>query len=255
MASTRKSLQDASVNVSESMGARESELAAALSPVPAAKDVGRERVRGFGRIDVQQVMADPGQPREVFSEEGLEQLARSLEEKGQLSPIRVRWSDEQKKWIIIAGERRYRATLRAGLPTIECYFHEGDMTHSEILEQQLIENCLREDLLPIEEARAFEQLRQLNGWTQKELAQALRVSASRVTRVLALLKLAPMCKTKSTPARYRRERVTNCPSSPVAISSDVWPTKSPEETPPASEWPARFVSDAAGKNPSRGELA
>src|SRR5690606_25805356 len=88
-----------------------------------------------------------------------------------------------------SGERRYRATKLAGLPTIECHFHEGELTKSDILEQQLIENLLREDLRPIEEAKAFVQLLELNGWTGKELAEALRVNPSKITRALALLKL------------------------------------------------------------------
>src|SRR5205085_642485 len=64
-----------------------------------------------------------------------------------------------------------------------------ELTHSEVLEQQLIENCLREDLQPIEEAEAFASLMKLNGWTGKRVAQALRVHPSRVSRALALLKL------------------------------------------------------------------
>jgi ParB family chromosome partitioning protein len=148
-------------------------------------------LRNFGRIDVKQVMADPIQPREQFPEEAIERLAKSIREKGQLSPIRVRWSEEHAKWVIIAGERRWRATLRAGLSTIECYFHEADIEPTEILEQQLIENCLREDLRPTEEARAFQKLIDLNGWSQRELAAALRVSETRVTRTLSLLKLPP----------------------------------------------------------------
>ena len=66
-------------------------------------------------------------------------MAQSIREKGQLCPIRVRWSEKKDAWIIIAGERRWQATKRAALPTIECYFHEEDLTHSDILEQQRIE--------------------------------------------------------------------------------------------------------------------
>ena len=189
MASTRSTLENVAGNLAESMGVRPETTPTRLSPVASPKDAGRRPLRSFGRIDVQQVMADPGQPREEFSADGIERLAKSIQEKGQLSPIRVRWSDEQRKWVIIAGERRWRATLRAGLPTIECYFHEGELAPSEILEQQLIENCLREDLQPTEEAHAFEQLMRLNDWSQKELAAALRVSETRVTRALSLLKL------------------------------------------------------------------
>ena len=72
---------------------------------------------------------------------------------------------------------------------IDCCFDEGELTASQVLEQQLIENCLREDLQPIEEARAFASLIELNAWTGKEVAEALRIHPSRVSRALALLKL------------------------------------------------------------------
>jgi ParB family chromosome partitioning protein len=142
-----------------------------------------------GKIDIDKVMPDPNQPRGLFSDEAMERLAQSIREKGQLSAIRVRWSEEHGKWIIIAGERRWRATKCAGLPTVDCYFHEGQLTKSEVLQQQLIENCLRQDLQPLEEARAFSTLMQLNGWNAKQLAEALRLAPSKISRTLALLRL------------------------------------------------------------------
>jgi ParB family chromosome partitioning protein len=146
-------------------------------------------VRNFGRVDIDLVEPDPDQPRLEFSEEAIERLAQSIRDKGQLTPIRVRWSAELEKWVIISGERRWRATRRAGLPVIECYFHEGDLNRSEILEQQLIENLLREDLSPIEEAKAYRSLIELNSWTGKQVADALRIPPSKVSRNLALLQL------------------------------------------------------------------
>jgi ParB family chromosome partitioning protein len=189
MASTRSTLEAVADHLAESIGVRSTDSQPQMSPISSPKDAGRRPLRQFGRIDVGQVMADPNQPREAFLEEGIERLAKSIQEKGQLSPIRVRWSDERRKWMIVAGERRWRASLRAGLPTIQCYFHEAELAPSEILEQQLIENCLREDLRPTEEAKAFQRLMQLNSWNQKKLATALRISETRVTRVLSLLKL------------------------------------------------------------------
>ena len=138
---------------------------------------------------IDHVIPDPEQPRVEFSEEALERLAKSIRDKGQLSPIHVRWSSDFTKWIIISGERRWRATKRAGLSTIECHFHEKELPESEILEQQLIENLLREDLQPIEEARAFQKLMRMNNWNGKQLAEALRITPSKVTRGLALLRL------------------------------------------------------------------
>src|SRR5262249_46989610 len=99
------------------------------------------------------------------------------------------WSDDHGRWLIISGDRRWRAVKRAGLAEVECYFHEEELTPSEILEQQLIENCLREDLQPVEEARALASLMKLNGWSGKDVARGLRVHPSRVSRALALMRL------------------------------------------------------------------
>lgn len=189
MASPRETLNANSMNMQESMGVRQAELRPVLAPVPAKKDTGRRPLRNVGKVAISQVMPDPAQPRTEFSEEALERLAMSIRDKGQLSPIRVRWSESMEKWIIISGERRWRATQRAGLGEIDCCFDEGNPNPSEIIEEQLIENCLREDLQPIEEAQAFAALMKLNGWTGKEVSEALRVHPSRVSRALALLKL------------------------------------------------------------------
>lgn len=189
MASTRNLLERVGGNVAESIGARVVDQRPRLSPVPLDRDAGRRPLRTVGLIEIDKVIPDPKQPREEFTDEALERLAQSIREKGQLSPIRVRWSDEAGKWVIISGERRWRATRRAGLSTIDCHFHEGDLTQSEVLEQQLIENLLREDLRPVEEARAFSVLLDINGWNGKQLAEALRVPASKVSRALALLRL------------------------------------------------------------------
>ncbi len=189
MANTRNVLERIKGNLDESMGVRTHDARPQLSPVPSSRDIGRRALRNFGTLAIENVIADPDQPRTEFDPDEIERLAGSIRDKGQLHPIRVRWSDAHGKWIIISGERRYRATKHAGLPTIECHFQEGELTQTDILEQQLIENLLREDLKPLEEAKAFNQLLTLNGWTGKELADTLKVNPSKVTRSLALLKL------------------------------------------------------------------
>ena len=189
MSSTRQTLERIGAHLEESLGVREQDRRPKLSPTPLSRDAGRRPLRNVGRVDINQVVPDPEQPRVDFPEEALERLAQSIRDKGQLSAIRVRWSEALGKWVIISGERRWRASKRAGLATIDCYFHEGEPSKSEVLEEQLIENCLREDLQPIEEARAFAALMDLNGWNGKELAEALRVPPAKVSRALALLKL------------------------------------------------------------------
>ena len=189
MASVRDMLEQVGGNLDESMGVRSVDLRPTLTPVPDPKDVGRRPLRNVGRVDVTQVVPDPDQPRAEFTEEALDRLADSIRDKGQLAPIRVRWSAELAKWVIIAGERRWRATRRAGLATIDCVFVDGELSRGELLAQQLIENLLREDLKPVEEAKAFRGLLALNEWSGKQLAEALRVPQSKVTRSLALLEL------------------------------------------------------------------
>lgn len=191
MANTRAVLEEVGDHLDESMGIRQSNdtTRIKLSPVVSPRDIGRRPLKSFGRVDIEMIVPDPSQPRGEFSDEAIQQLARSINAKGQLHPIRVRWSDALEKWIIISGERRWRATKEAGLPTIECYFQTGDPTPSEILEQQLVENLLREDLKPMEQAQAFSQLMELNGWNGKQTAEALHISPSKVSRSLALLDL------------------------------------------------------------------
>jgi len=189
MASTRDTLAQIDEQLAESMGVRPCRGPVRLSPTPRPQDIGRRPTGGFGRIAIDQVVPDPQQPRAEFSEEAIDRLAASIRDQGQLTPIRVRWSDGLKKWLIIAGERRWRATKHAGLATIECYFHEQELSRSQVLEQQLIENLLREDLKPVEEARAFIELMKINDWTGKQVAAALCIPASKVSRSRALLRL------------------------------------------------------------------
>lgn len=189
MSNTRNTLERIQSKLDESMGVRANDTRPQLSPVPNAKDVGRRALRNFGTLAIDSVIPDPEQPRTEFDEDEIARLAKSITEKGQLHPIHVRWSEEHAKWIIISGERRFRATRVAGLPTINCQFQERELSKTQILEQQLIENLLREDLKPIEEAKAFNELIKLNGWTGKELGEAIRVNPSKITRSLSLLKL------------------------------------------------------------------
>ncbi len=175
--------------LNESLGRRSQDSRPVLSPVPSPRDVGRRPLRGFGRIETRQVMPDPAQPRTEFDPEAITVLADNLKAKGQLHPIHVRWSEEFGCWLIISGERRWRAACEAKLSTVDCFFHEQPLSPGEVLELQLIENLLREDLRPLEEAQAFQSLMELNGWNGKQVAEALRLPPSKVSRSLALLDL------------------------------------------------------------------
>ena len=196
MAKTRSILESVENHLDESIGLRSTESRPQLSPIASPKDIGRRSHRSFGRIEIDRIRPDPKQPRTEFEEDALERLAASIRDKGQLAPIRVRWSEVDICWLIISGERRWRAAQRAGLTVIDCYFSEQPMNPTQLLEEQLIENLLREDLQPLEEAESFRKLMEVNGWNGKQLAEALRIHPTRVSRSLALLKLPHEMRTR-----------------------------------------------------------
>ena len=107
---------------------------------------------GVVEIELEKIFPNPDQPRKTFDEDKLIDLAESIREHGVLQPILVAPRDD--KFMIIAGERRYRASGRAGLKTIPALIRELD--DEKIMELALIENVQRDDLTPIEEARAYE---------------------------------------------------------------------------------------------------
>jgi ParB family chromosome partitioning protein len=250
MASTRQTFDALSGNLQESMGVRQTDVCPLLAPAPAKRDLGRRPLRNVCRIAVSRVIPDPNQPRSDFEEAELEGLTLSIRDKGQLCPIRVRWSEEFEKWVIISGERRWRAIQRAGLTEIDCYFEEGDLAPSEVLEQQLIENCQRKDLRPIDEAEAFASLIKFNGLTGKQIAEALHIQPSRVTRALALLKLPEDIQAQVSlgeiPARtaYELSRLTNAKKQAELVELAVAGSLPPEKA-------ARAVRQRLGKAKAR----
>ena len=108
--------------------------------------------RSAALISLERIERDPDQPREEFDEEGLARLARSLRERGQLQPIRVRWDEGRGVYVILAGERRWRAARMAGLAELQCVVHDGDLSSDDRLVLALVENALRDDLKPVEQA-------------------------------------------------------------------------------------------------------
>lgn len=182
-------------NMNESLGVRlmtpESQAVAEKVIPGVSPEDGRTRDRQAGHMELDRIMPDPDQPRKTFTEESLQQLAQSLKTAGQLQPIRVRWNADHAKWVIISGERRYRAAIIAGLKTIACLFVDRPLTESEIRQESLIENLLREDLRPIEAAQGYRQLMEMNGWTIQQVAEALNITKGTVSKSLSLLKLPP----------------------------------------------------------------
>jgi ParB family chromosome partitioning protein len=140
-------------------------------------------------IRLDRIVPDPGQPRTEFDPDALARLADSLKQRGQLQPIRVRWDDALDRYVVVVGERRYRAAGLAGMETIACVVTTGSASSEDLLEDQLVENALREDLRPIEQARAYRSLLTARGLTRRELADRLQIGHASITRALALLEL------------------------------------------------------------------
>ena len=126
------------------------------------------------------------QPRYVFDDKAIEELAASIKEKGMLQPILVREIGTDR-FQIVAGERRWRAAQKAGIHDVPVVVR--DLSDSEVLELAIIENIQREDLSPVEEAKAYHNLMQEFGYTQETVAVHVGKSRSHVANLLRLLTL------------------------------------------------------------------
>src|SRR5713226_5238119 len=153
-------------------------LGALLSATPTADDILLE-------VPLDQIEASQSQPRKFFNPETLDELAASIRASGVIQPVIVR--RRGTGYQLIAGERRWRAARQAGLEHIPAIVREA--TDAQSLELALVENLLREDLNPIEEAEAYQKLLAQFGWIQEELAQRIGRDRSSIANSLRLLRL------------------------------------------------------------------
>lgn len=137
-------------------------------------------------LPVAEIEPDPNQPRRHFAEEALDELARSIAARGVIQPILVRPLGRDR-YQLVAGERRWRAAQRARLHEIPVIVRTLD--EKEVRALALIENLQREDLNPVEEARAYQRLADLDGMTQQEIASLVDKSRSHVANIMRLLAL------------------------------------------------------------------
>lgn len=137
------------------------------------------------KIPLSELRSNPYQPRLYFDEDALNELAESIKEHGVFQPIIVKKSI--KGYEIVAGERRVKASIRAGLKEIPAIIREFD--DADMMQIALLENLQRENLSPIEEAKAYSDLIQKLNITQEELAHRMGKSRSHVTNMLGLLRL------------------------------------------------------------------
>jgi len=136
-------------------------------------------------IQLDLIIANPFQPRKIFDEESLQELADSIKEHGILQPIAVR--KKARKFEIVAGERRYRACLLAGLEVIPVIIKE--LSDAQMMELAILENLQREDLTVIEEAEAYQSLMENLHLTQEELSKRLGKSRPHIANHVRLLAL------------------------------------------------------------------
>ena len=149
-------------------------------------DVSNQNLRQSDEIPIEFLHPNKNQPRKLFDEEKIDELSQSIKQKGLILPILVKKIDENN-YQIIAGERRWRASQKAGLHDVPVIIKNLD--DKEILEIALIENMQREDLNPIEEAEGIARLQDEFKYTQEELSNILGKSRPQISNTIRLLKL------------------------------------------------------------------
>ena len=140
----------------------------------------------LNEIPIEQIEPNPDQPRREFDETAMQELANSIQTMGIIAPITLRQVSENR-YQIIAGERRWRASQRAGLTSIPAYIRTAN--DESVMELALVENIQREDLNAIEIALAYEHLAEASGMTQERISERVGKSRTAVTNYMRLLKL------------------------------------------------------------------
>lgn len=158
----------------------------ALMPANAVK-IAQSNDNLVHEIEISKIKPNPQQPRSDFNDEALNELSVSISRLGLIQPITVR--EEAEGYMIISGERRYRASKLAGLKTIPAYVRKAD--DAQMLEMALVENIQREDLNAIEIAQSYQRLIDELNLSQEELADRVGKKRSTVTNYLRLMQLGP----------------------------------------------------------------
>ncbi|ACB86471.1 ParB/RepB/Spo0J family partition protein [Natranaerobius thermophilus] len=138
-------------------------------------------------LPIEQLEPNPHQPRKEFSDEALEELANSIKAHGVIQPIIV--VPQGNKYVIVAGERRYRAAKQADLATIPAIIK--DFSETQMMQIALLENIQREDLNPIDKGEALKKLIDEHGLTQNQLSKELGIGRSSLANILRILQLEP----------------------------------------------------------------
>lgn len=161
-------------------------LGRGLDALIALDDLKTSGSSSINEIELSKIQPNPEQPRSVFEQEALEELAMSIRSMGVIQPITLKEINENQ-YLIISGERRYRAALMVGLERIPAYIKTAADEH--IMEMALIENIQREDLNSIEIALAYQKLMENYGMTQEQLSERVGKKRTTIANYLRLLKL------------------------------------------------------------------
>lgn len=168
------------------MALKRSALGRGLDALITMDDLKTSGSSSISEIELSKIQPNPEQPRSVFEEEALEELTTSIRSLGVIQPITLK-ELEPEKYLIISGERRYRAAQKAGLTCIPAYIRTAE--DENIVEMALIENIQREDLNAIEIALAYQRLIENYGLTQEKLSERIGKKRTTIANYLRLLKL------------------------------------------------------------------
>jgi ParB family chromosome partitioning protein len=204
-------------------------------PIPAA---------GLAEIPITAIRPNRHQPRLHFDEDALGELTASITAIGVLQPILVRqvFEDDGAVYELIAGERRWRAAERAGMATIPALIRVGD--DQAAVEQALVENLHREDLTPLEEAAAYQQLIEDFGLTHEQVADRVGKSRSAVTNTLRLMGLSPVAQQLLADGRLSAGHARALLGAPDRAFQERLARRAAEEG-----WTVRAVEEAVRRGP------
>ncbi|ARP99053.1 ParB/RepB/Spo0J family partition protein [Pseudorhodoplanes sinuspersici] len=197
-------------------------LAALMGDVGAESSTSDRAPKSQRRVPIEHVKANPRNPRRIFADAELEELSQSIRERGIIQPIVVRSSkSEPNTFEIIAGERRWRASQRAGLHEVPIVVLE--VTDAEALELAIIENIQRADLNPLEEAAGYQALANQYSHSQDDIATIVGKSRSHVANTLRLLKLPDAVKSYINEGKLTagHARALINQSDPESIARDI----------------------------------
>lgn len=173
-------------------------------------------------IPLDRITPDPNQPRKNFDPEELRDLSDSIREHGVLQPITVYENPETpSSYMIITGERRFRAARLAGLTSVPCILRASEFDRSRVDQEQLVENIQRADLAPIEAAHALHEIMDRHRYSQREVAKRLGKPLTFVAELLSILKVPDDLLARAGVGKLAKRTLVEIARAPVSQQSDL----------------------------------